>query len=170
MKLSYPVKLSAIKHEYDPKWEALATTLHLELPSGVDLRTLQHIYRRYQKPVSGESGEYHLVIREKDGGAVRRLRMDGLGTKTKDFALFAVVKKVFSPYDEFEAYLDQGHFLGDEDSEPEVIFEATLVLPESLLEQTVRKMDRDLKAEGTSMTITAGGTSVTLGKTDNPEA
>lgn len=40
MKLTYPVKLSAIKHEYDPKWEGLATTMHLELPSlpGEDVR------------------------------------------------------------------------------------------------------------------------------------
>ena len=169
MKLTYPVKLSAIKHEYDPKWEGLATTLHLELPSGVDLKLLQRIYRRHLKPVNGEDGEYHMIIREADGGAPRKIRLTGQGTKTKDFALFTVVKKAFSAHDGLEQYLSEsGCDLGEDG--PEILFEAELILPESLLVQTIRGIDADLKAEGASMTISGGGKSVTLGKQDNHDA
>lgn len=169
MKLTYPVKLSAIKHEYDPKWEGLATTMHLELPSGVDLKLLQRIYRRHLKPVNGEDGEYHMVIREQDGGAPRKIRLTGQDTKTKDFALFAIVKKPFSAHDGLEKYLsDSAYDLGED--APEILFEAELILPESLIVQTIRGIDADLKAEGSSMTITAGGKSVTLGAKDGHDA
>ena len=168
MKLTYAVKLSAIKHEYDPKWEELATTMHLELPSGVDLKLLQRIYRRHLKPVNGEDGEYHMIIREADGGAPRKIRLTGQGTKTKDFALFAIVKKPFSSHDGLERYLSDGSGLSEDGTE--ILFEAELILPESLLVQTIRGIDADLKAEGHSMTISGGGKSVTLGKQDGHDA
>lgn len=170
MKLSYPVKLSAIKHEFDPKWEVVATTMHLELPSGVNLQALKYIYRRHIKPHNGENGEYHLIIREKDGGAPRKIRLESKGTKTKDYALFAVVKKPFSEYDGLEAYLDTGCFVGEEEQQPEVIFEAELILPENLVEQAVRELDAAGKKEGFSVTLTTGNKSVTVGKKDNHDA
>lgn len=166
MKLSYPVKLSAIKHEYDPKVEAVMTTLHLELPSGVDLKTLKLIHRRSRKPMNGESGEYHLIVREKDGGAPRKYRVESKGTKTKDYALFAVVQKFFSEFDGLEKYLDQGTYTWDDDQLPQVIFEPELLRPEDLVTQAVRQFDQDMKDQGMTVTLSAGGTSATLGVRD----
>jgi hypothetical protein len=168
MKLTYPVKLSAIKHEYDPRLDYLATTMHLELPSGVDLKALKHIYRRHLKPERGESGHFHMIVREIEGGAPRRIQLASQGTKTKDFSLFAVVRKAFSAHDGLEQYLSEPSFPRDD---LEITFEAELDVPQTLLQQTIKNVDESLRADGHTLTISMGDKSVTLGaKKDDFEA
>lgn len=167
MKLAYPTEISAIKHEFDPREEVLLTTLHLDLPSGVDLKGLQQVHRRFKDPRGGIYGEFHLTIRDEDGSP-RRHRLISRGTKTKDFVLCAVVCVPFNEHHRFEQLLDQAHV--PEDDRPEVTLEAELIIPEPPLLATLRQMDEDLAEEGVTVTFTAGGKSATLGKKDNHDA
>ena len=168
MKLSYPVKLSGIKHEFDPKHECVMTTMHLELPSGVDLRMLQRIYRRSLDPSRGEAGEFKVLLRD-EAGAPRRVSVVSKGTKTKDFALFAVVMTPFSKGADYEAFLDEG-YPAEPEQEAEVVFEAELILPENLVTQAARQFDQDMRDQGLTVTLTSGDKTVKLGKKDNLDA
>ncbi|GGO22054.1 hypothetical protein [Deinococcus humi] len=101
MKQTLKVAVDAIKHEYNLKGTPM-TVLHLELPSGADLKFLQRAHRISHKDDGWVSATFTLRIY--GGGDRRTWRLESRGSKTKDFKVVAVVELYFSPGSRFEQY------------------------------------------------------------------
>lgn len=97
------VSVDAIKHERD-KDGYVITTLHLELPSGADLKFLQRAHRISHKKESREVATFTLRIYA--AGDRRTWTITSKGSKTKDFKVVAVVETYFNARSKFEQYLD----------------------------------------------------------------
>lgn len=103
MKQTLKVKMDAIKHERDKDGEPF-TTLHLELPSGADLKFLQRAHRIAHKKESREVATFTLRIYS--AGDRRTWTVKGQGSKTKNYKVVAVAEVYFNAHARFEQYLD----------------------------------------------------------------
>lgn len=103
MKQTLKVAVDAIKHEYSPKGAPL-TVLHLELPSGADLKFLQRAHRISHKDDGWVSATFTLRIY--GGGDRRTWNVTSRGSKTKDFKVVAVMEVFFSAGSRFEQYFN----------------------------------------------------------------
>ncbi|GAA5514925.1 hypothetical protein Dcar01_03689 [Deinococcus carri] len=103
MKNTLKVTVDAIKHERD-KDGVPFTTLHLELPSGTDLKFLQRAHLITRKKESREVATFTLRIY--GGGDRRTWRLTSKGSKTKDYRVVAVLEVYFNEQARFERYFD----------------------------------------------------------------
>ncbi|WP_104990891.1 hypothetical protein [Deinococcus sp. NW-56] len=103
MKQTLKVSVDAIKHEWD-KDGVPFTTLHLELPSGADLKYLQRAHRITRKKDTREAATFTLRIF--GGGDRRTWNLTSKGSKTKDYKVVAVVEVHFNEHAHFERYFD----------------------------------------------------------------
>lgn len=117
------VTVDAIKHEYHPKGWPL-TTLHLELPDGVDLDFLKRAHKISKDKEARESTEFTLRIYS--DGDRRTWKVTSKGSKTKDFKVVAVIEKYFSPADRFEQFFATVRG-GDFEVELEVSIETPII-------------------------------------------
>jgi len=102
MKQTLKVNVDAIKHERDKEGVPF-TTLHLELPSGADLKYLQRAHRATKRD-GREVATF--VLRVFGGGDRRTWRLTSKGSKTKDYKVVAVVEVHFNEHARFEQYFD----------------------------------------------------------------
>ncbi|SEI68133.1 hypothetical protein SAMN04488058_101327 [Deinococcus reticulitermitis] len=103
MKETMTVKLDAIKHERDKDGYAF-TTLHLELPSGTDLKFLQKAHRLTKKTEKREEVNFTLIVYAQ--GDRRKWPLRSKGSKTKDYKVVAVVERLFNAHDRAELLFD----------------------------------------------------------------
>lgn len=101
MKQILKVNVDAIKHERDKDGESF-TTLHLELPSGADLKFLQRAHRITRKKESREVATFTLRIYS--AGDRRTWTVTSKGSKTKDYKVVAVVEVYFNAGARFEQF------------------------------------------------------------------
>lgn len=103
MKHTLKVNVDAIKHERDKDGEPF-TTLHLELPSGADLKFLQRAHRIAHKKESREVATFTLRIYSV--GDRRTWTVKSRGSKTKNYKVVAVAEVYFNAHSKFEQYLN----------------------------------------------------------------
>ena len=103
MKKTLSVHIDAIKHELNTDRD-LMTTLHLELPSGTDLKHVQRAHRIAKRKEAGtETARF--VLRIVDGSGKRTWNLVSKGSKTKDYKVVAVCELDFNANHRFEPYL-----------------------------------------------------------------
>jgi hypothetical protein len=104
MKKTLSVQIDAIKHELNREGD-LMTTLHLELPSGTDLKHVQRAHRIAKRKEAGtETARF--VLRIVENGGKRTWNLISKGSKTKDYKVVAVCELDFNANHRFEPYLD----------------------------------------------------------------
>lgn len=125
MKETMTVKLDALKHEYDRDGYPF-TTLHLELPSGTDLKFLQKAHRLARK----DDGRQEITFKLKvySDGDRRTWKLTSKGSKTKDFKVVAVMERHFDASDRAELLFNPA-----DPRTVELVFEVEIVEPERLL-------------------------------------
>ena len=121
MKETMNVKLDALKHEYDKDGYPF-TTLHLELPSGTDLKFLQKAHRLAQKKEGRQEVTFKLKVYS--AGDRRTWKLTSKGSKTKDFKVVAVMERHFDASDRAELL-----FNPDDPRTVEPVFEVEIVEP-----------------------------------------
>ena len=105
MKQTYLVTIDALKHERDKDGD-LITTLHLKLPNETDTDHLDHAHRiAISKKAQVETCEFKLRIRDRNGPKVFNVRSKD--SKSKGYAVWAVVTLHFAGSYGFERYMDQ---------------------------------------------------------------
>lgn len=122
MKETMTVKLDAIKHEYDKDGYPF-TTLHLELPSGVDLKFLQKAHRLAKKEDGRQEVTFTLKVYSQ--GDRRAWKLRSKGSKTRDFKVVAVVERGFDANDRAELLFNPA-----DPRAVELVFEVEIVEPE----------------------------------------
>lgn len=104
MKKTLSVQIDAIKHELNTDGD-LMTTLHLELPSGTDLKHVQRAHRIAKRKEAG-SETARFTLRILDGKGKRTWNLTSKGSKTKDYKVVAVCELAFNAHHGFEEHLD----------------------------------------------------------------
>ena len=103
-KRAFPVSLSAYKVEPD-KHGDLYTEAHLSLPSVLDLAFFRLAHGLNNEPTARARAEFMLNITDELSGEMRQLHWYSKGSKTKDFQLLAMVRKVHSRIDDVDSLL-----------------------------------------------------------------
>jgi hypothetical protein len=101
---TFPVVLSAYKVEPDQKG-ILWTEAQLSLPSLLDLAFFRMAHGLNNEPSARARAEFTLLITDEGSGEVRPLTWWSKGSKTKDFQLLAVVRKIHSRADDVDSLL-----------------------------------------------------------------
>ncbi len=104
MKKTLSVQIDAIKHELNTDGD-LMTTLHLELPSGTDLKHVQRAHRIAKRKEAG-SETARFTLRILDGKGKRTWKLTSKGSKTKDYKVVAVCELAFNAHHRFEEHID----------------------------------------------------------------
>jgi len=103
MKKTLNVQIDAIKHELNREGD-LMTTLHLELPSGTDLKHVQRAHRIARRREAG-SEVARFTLRILDGSGKRTWNLTSRGSKTRDYKVVAVCELDFNANHRFEQHL-----------------------------------------------------------------
>jgi len=104
MKKTLSVQIDAIKHELNREGD-LMTTLHLELPSGTDLKHVQRAHRIAKRKEAG-SEVARFTLRILDSSGKRTWNLTSTGSKTKDDKVVSVCELEFNANHRFEHHLD----------------------------------------------------------------